>query len=177
MVESPQTLGGIRLYLQAQMQGVGKRRPARIVAHFGLQTVNILNTTPLRLSEVKGISTQKAKNIAEQWQNDVQTRELQIMLRGYGLSTNICLRLIRKYKSEALRIVLEHPYQLCEDFKGIGFKTADSIAIQQGMPLNHPDRIRAILMHVLKSQEQDGHCYTAEDDIRLKACSVFQRMI
>ena len=90
------------------------------------------------------------------------------MLRGYGLSTNICLRLIRKYKSEALRMVLEHPYQLCEDFKGIGFKTADAIAIQQGMPLNHPDRIRAILLHVLQSQEQDGHCYTPEDDIRLK---------
>ncbi len=170
LVESPQTLGGIRLYLQAQMQGVGTKTAARIVAHFGLQTVEILNTTPLRLSEVKGISKNKAQSIAEQWQHDVQTRELQIMLRGYGLSTNICLRLIRKYKSEALRIVLEHPYQLCDDFKGIGFKTADSIAIQQGMPLNHPDRIRAILLHVLKSQEQDGHCYTSEEDIRLKAC-------
>ena len=170
LVESPQTLHGIRLYLKAQMQGVGTKTAERIVAHFGLQTVDILNTTPLRLSEVKGISNQKAQSIAEQWQNDVQTRELQIMLRGYGLSTNICLRLIRKYKSEAMRIVLEHPYQLCEDFKGIGFKTADSIAIQQGMPLNHPDRIRAILLHILRTQEQDGRCYTSEEDIRFKAC-------
>ena len=169
LVESPQTLTGIQLYLRAQMQGVGAKTAARIVAHFGLQTVDVFNTSPLRLSEVKGISKNKAKKIAEQWEQDVQTRELQIMLRGYGLSTNICLRLVRKYKTEALRIVLEHPYKLCQDFKGIGFKTADSIALQQGMALNHPDRIQAILLHVLKTAEQDGHCYTHEDEIRLKA--------
>ena len=169
LVESPQTLKGIQLYLCSQMQGVGPKTAAKIVEHFGLQTIEVLNKTPLRLVKVQGISKNKAQSIAIQWQNDVQTRELEIMLRGYGLSTALCLRLVRKYKSEALRMVLEHPYQLCEEFKGIGFKTADKIALEQGMPLNHPDRITAIILHVLKKQEQDGHCYTLEQEIQIKA--------
>ena len=169
LVESPQTLQGIQLYLCSQMQGVGPKTAAKIVKHFGLQTIEILNKRPLRLAEIQGVSNKKAQSISAQWQNDVQTRELEIMLRGYGLSTSLCLRLVRKYKSEALRMVLEQPYQLCEEFKGIGFKTADKIALEQGMPLNHPNRITAIIMHVLKKQEQDGHCYTLEHEIQLQA--------
>ncbi len=165
LVESPQTLQGIQLYLRSQMQGVGAKTAKRIVETFGLDTIEVLNKTPLRLAEIKGISKKKAHAIAEQWQNDVQTRELEIMLRGYGLSTALCLRLVRKYKTEALRMVLEHPYQLCEEFKGIGFKTADAIALKQGTPLNHPDRIKAIVSHTLKTEEQDGHCYTPEDTL------------
>ncbi len=169
LVESPQTLQGIQLYLRSQMQGVGAKTAQRIVDAFGLDTIEILNKTPLRLAEIKGISKKKAHSISEQWENDVQTRELEIMLRGYGLSTALCLRLVRKYKTEALRMVLEHPYQLCEEFKGIGFKTADAIALKQGTPLNHPDRIKAILSHTLKTEEQDGHCYTPEDTLLQKA--------
>jgi len=169
LVESPQTLKGIQLYLCSQMQGVGPKTAAKIVEYFGLQTIEVLNKTPLQLVKVQGVSKNKAASIAAQWQNDVQTRELEIMLRGYGLSTALCLRLVRKYKSEALRMVLEHPYQLCEEFKGIGFKTADKIALEQGMPLNHPNRITAIIMHVLKKQEQDGHCYTLENEIQIQA--------
>ena len=169
LVDSPQTKSGLQLYLKSQMSGVGAKTAERIVEHFGLETVQILNTAPLRLAEIKGISKKKAEAIAEQWQQDVQTRELEIMLRGYGLGTALCLRLVRKYKSEALRMVLEHPYQLCEEFKGVGFKTADKIALEQGMALDHPERIMAIIQHILKQQEQDGHCYTPEHMLQLAA--------
>ena len=165
LIQSPQTLHGITLYLQSQMSGVGKKTAQRIVEQFGLQTLQVLNESPHRLAEVKGISAKKASRISEQWVQDVQTRELEITLRGYGISLSLCLKLVRKYKSEALQQVLKHPYQLCEDFKGIGFKTADNIALSQGILPTAPQRLLAIVQYALRQSEQNGDCFTHPDDM------------
>lgn len=169
MVDSPKSLRGIILYLTHQIQGIGKSKAQDIVNHFGIQTIHILNTQGHRLSEVKGIGKKTAEKILEQWNRDVRARELEITLRGYGISNSLCIKLIAKYGDDALATIMEDPYTLSIEIKGIGFKTADNIAIAQGLPLDSPQRMKAAIIHLFRQQETLGHCYVGLDCLRKEA--------
>lgn len=139
------------------IKGVGKAMAARIVAHFGEETLTILNTSSMRLTEVAGIGKKKAKDIIESYAEVAEMRELMLFLESYGISSSYAMRLQLNYGAGAIDKLKENPYELASEVKGIGFKTADRIAMAIGMEANAPARLRAGIEYAINKIAAMGH--------------------
>lgn len=171
LVEDPKTLVGLERYLASgAIAGMGPTSARRIVAAFGLETLQILNTAPHRLQEVPGIGPKRQKQIIEQWQRDVVGREVHAMLRGYGVGDAISRRIVETYGEDALVVITEHTYRLATEVRGVGFRTADRIALERGVALDDPSRAEAALVHLLHTAASaEGHCFMPRETLCARA--------
>ncbi len=157
-VKAPKDVLAIERYLgSGAVKGVGAALAARIVRRFGKDTFDIIEREPERLSEVKGISERKAREIGEQLEEKRELRQAMIFLQGYGISINLSVRIYQKYGQEIFRIIKENPYQLADDMEGIGFRTADEIAKRVGIQEDSDFRIRSGILYVLLQAGVKGH--------------------
>ncbi|MFT4979462.1 MAG: exodeoxyribonuclease V alpha subunit, partial [Myxococcota bacterium] len=161
LVEDPRTLRGLELYLSSgAIPNMGPTFARRIVARFGLETLQVLNATPERLREIAGIGPKRLEQIVSHWKKDTIGREVHATLRGYGIGAAITRRIVETYADEALKVITEQPYRLAAEVRGIGFRTADTIARERGIRRDSPERAQAALVHVLReAASSEGHCY------------------
>jgi exodeoxyribonuclease V alpha subunit len=153
----PSTELGIRRYLQGgAIPGVGPALAERIVHRFGTETLSVIEEHPERLCDVPGIGGTRAAAIAQALAERVQHRELIIFLRGHDIPPGLSARIVQQYGDQAMQVVRQQPYRLAEEVRGIGFKKADAIARNQGLALDHPDRLRAGLLHRLRVAASEG---------------------
>jgi exodeoxyribonuclease V alpha subunit len=165
-VVRPDTLIGIEKYLGSGMiKGIGPSYAARIVAHFGLDTLKILEGEPERLREVPGLGRKRVERLAQAWREQRDLHEIMVLLQGHDISAAKALKIYRTYGQETLRIIRENPYRLAEDIWGISFKIADRIAVSLGMPTMDPRRARAGLLFVLREAAGQGHCYLERNEL------------
>ena len=154
----PSDINGIRRYLGSGLiEGVGKIYAKKIVDHFGAQTFHVLSTESSRLLEVEGIGITRATKIKEAWDSQFAIRDIMIFLQTYGVSNGLCIKLYEKYGTDACNILETDPYRVAQEVQGIGFKTADRIAKNIGIPTTHLSRIDAGIMHILSESENNGH--------------------
>ncbi len=166
----PATLEGIRRYLGSGLvKGIGPKTAERIVQHFGMHTLQIIEQDARRLSEVPGLGMQRAALIADAWNEQRAEKHLMIFLQGHGLSTALALKVHRQYGNDALQVVQQDPYRLARDIWGIGFKTADNLAQALGLPLDAPARIGAGIAFCLHESAGNGHVYCPESELVLQA--------
>lgn len=159
-IEAPTTLDGIRRYLgSGVIRGVGPRTAAQLVNHFGLDTIKVLDETPERLRELPGIGRKRAAQILSGWEEQQQIKAIMFFLQSQGVSASLAGKIYKAYGDTAISIVRANPYQLATDIYGVGFKTADQIARQTGVPADSAVRIRAGLLFALESLAGEGHCY------------------
>jgi len=168
---TPTSTEGIRRYLASGMiKGIGPTFAQRIVDKFGEQTLDVIDTESARLREVEGIGEGRRKLIKESWNEQRGIREIMIFLQSHGIGTAKAARIYRQYGADAIAVVKRNPYRLCEDVWGIGFKTADAIALSVGIPHDSEVRARAGLIYTLQSEsEEEGHCFTVDADLLLHA--------
>jgi len=168
---TPTSAEGIRRYLASGMiKGIGPKFAQRIVDKFGERTLDVIDKESGRLREVEGIGEGRRKLIKESWNEQRGVREIMIFLQSHGIGTAKAARIYRQYGADAVAVVKRNPYRLCEDVWGIGFKTADAIALSVGIPHDSEIRARAGLIHTLKAEgEEDGHCFTIDADLLLHA--------
>jgi exodeoxyribonuclease V alpha subunit len=159
----PATLAGIRRYLGSGLiKGIGPRLAVAIVAHFGLQTLDVIENHPARLREVPDIGPKRSRLIALAWEDQKQVKEIMLFLHSHGVSTNLAVKIYKHYGDQALQVVQTDPYRLARDIFGVGFKTADRIAQALGLPPDHPSRIEAGLVYVLNEMSDDGHVFAPQ---------------
>jgi exodeoxyribonuclease V alpha subunit len=176
----PASKEGITRYLGSGLiKGIGPKKAQRIVEHFGEQTLAIIEQQPERLSEVKGISTKDREQIEKSWAEQGEIKELHLFLQEHNVSMNLATRIYKKYGQESIRVVRENPYKLAKDKIGIGFRTADAIAIAIAEKLGRlPDdnyRILAGLIYVLtQAADDEGHCFLPENELIRRASDVLQ---
>ena len=151
------------------IKGIGQALAARILKKFGDDTLRVLNEEPERLAEVKGISENKARTIALQIEERSQLQNAMIFMSGYGISLNMSLKIYQHYGESLYLILQENPYRLAEDIEGIGFKTADEIAMQAGIRKNSPNRIKSGILYVLSSNLTSGSVYMPVDRLTAEA--------
>lgn len=168
---TPTSAEGIRRYLASGMiKGIGPKFAQRIVDKFGEQTLDVIDKESGRLREVEGIGDERHKRIRESWTEQRGVREIMIFLQSHGIGTAKASRIYRQYGADAIAIVKRNPYRLCEDVWGIGFKTADNIALSVGIPHDSEVRARAGLIYTLQVEADDGgHCFTNDADLLLHA--------
>ncbi|MDE7107130.1 MAG: ATP-dependent RecD-like DNA helicase [Clostridiales bacterium] len=170
----PHTVYGIIKFLGSGLiEGVGEKTSARIAEKFGSKTIDVMENTPERLAEVKGISAAKAKKIAAAFNDLRAERDAIMFLAGYGISVNLAMKLYSVYGAATVATVKTNPYILIEDVGGIGFLTADKIAQSMGVDMLGEFRMRAGLVYALKTAcEKEGNTYLPRDKCFTAAKSV-----
>ena len=155
----PTTEAGVIAFLASGViHGVGPELAQRIVARFGDKTMQVLDTEGARLSEVSGIGPKRMTAIRESWKEQKVIRNLMVFLGQHGISPNKAMRIYRDLGEDALRIVKENPYVLAHDVDGIGFITADQIALKISPELRESEhRIGAGVIYVLEKAKMEGH--------------------
>ena len=147
---TPQTLAGLELWLgSAGIPGVGERMAGKVVKHFGMDALRLLDTNPARLREVKGLGRARADAIAARWAEDREGRAAAVALRGMGLSARLVERVRSRYGARTQSVVVNTPYRLAEEISGIGFRIADGLAAANGIGQADPARARAAVSHLL----------------------------
>lgn len=163
-VLQPTSVAGIERFLASgAVKGVGPVTAARIVEAFGTDTLEILGTYPERLAQVRGISAKKAAAIGESYSQLSGLRELMVFLEAHGVSSGYAARLQATYGATVITRIKENPYSLAEDITGIGFKTADRIAMAMGMEHDCEERLRAGIAYALTQAAGVGHTCVPEE--------------
>ncbi len=157
----PSSVHGIRKYLGSGLvPGIGKVYANKIVDHFGEDTLRVISEESALLRKVPGIGKSRAVAIKKAWDDQRAVREVMMFLQTYGVSPRQCLRLVNQYGNEAPVILRNEPYRVAGEIDGIGFKTADKIAINLGYANDSPPRLDAGILFALRELESEGHtCY------------------
>ena len=159
-VVAPEGADAIERYLAGgAIKGVGPSLAKRIVKKFKADTFRIIEEEPERLAEVKGISINMAMSIAEQAEMKKGMREAVMFMQEYGIGAGLANRIYEKYGPALYTILKSNPYRLAEDIDGIGFRTADSIAVKMGIAPDDKYRIRCGLLYVLSQGALEGHTW------------------
>jgi len=170
LVEDPRTRRGLELYLAGgAVKGLGPALARRIVDQFGLETLRVLEHEPDRLREVQGIGTKRLEEIIAHWERDRVGREVTVMLRGHGLGAAVTRRVLEAWGTDAIRIVTRDPYRLAAEIRGVAFRTADGIALANGLTKDDPRRAEAAVRSLLDASSTEGHTYLPEGELILRA--------
>lgn len=163
----PQTEEAIEKYLASGIiKGVGPATAARIVKAFGKDTLDIINFRPQMLAEVKGISLDKAIKIGRSFDEQKGLRNIVMFLQEFGISPSCCIKIHKAFGDRAVNEIKQNPYRLSDDIFGIGFKTADRIAMSLGIDPASKFRICSGIKHVLSQAAANGHTYFPEDKLK-----------
>jgi exodeoxyribonuclease V alpha subunit len=165
-LKKPATSAALEKYLGSGLiKGVGPKTARRIVDHFGKDTLDVFEEEIGKLVEVPGIAKKKLKMIESAWIEHRAIRQVMIFLQGHGISTLFAVRIYKQYGDQAIALVTENPYRLAVDFYGIGFFSADKVAISLGLAPDGKQRLMAAVRHVLAAGRDQGHCYLTANQI------------
>src|SRR3954469_24452490 len=160
----PHTAEGIAKYLGSGLvRGIGPRFARRIVDVFGDRTLDVIDQSPTFLAEVKGIGPKLIEKIRRSWVEQQAVRSIMVFLHSYGIGTARAVRIYREYGEQAIEVVKQNPYRLSTDIWGVGFQTADALALKFGLPRDSPFRAQAAVRHVLGEAQSDGHVGLPEE--------------
>ncbi|GAA0785039.1 ATP-dependent RecD-like DNA helicase [Hathewaya limosa] len=156
----PKTLTGIEKYLASGIiSGIGPVTAKKIVSHFKEETLDVLDNDIDRLAEIEGIGKKKIKLIYESYSRQRECRNIMIFLQPYGMTANQCVKVYNKYGISGIDIIKQNPYKLVEDIVGVGFKTADKIALNLGIEKNSPYRIKSGIKYLVNEFCLLGNTY------------------
>ena len=171
----PATTQGIQRYLGSGLiKGIGPVMAERMVSHFGVDIMHVIENSPGRLIEVEGLGPKRTAMITAAWAEQKAIKEVMVFLQGVGVSTSLAVRIYKKYRDDAISVVRDQPYRLAADVWGIGFKTADTIAAAVGIARDSPERIKAGLAYTLSEAADEGHCYLPAPNLLADAAKILE---
>lgn len=170
----PATVEGIRRYLGSGLiRGVGPVTAERVVDHFGLDTLTVIDEEPERLGEVAGVGPKRAAVIARAWREQRQIQQIMLFLQSHGVATGLAIRIYKAYGDQSADVVRQDPYRLAREVFGIGFLSADRIAQGLGLAKDAPARIEAGLSFALSGLANEGHCFAP----RARLCAAASQLL
>lgn len=156
----PATVAGIEKYLGSGLiRGVGPVTAKRIVKHFGVETLTMIEEQPDRLNEVPGVGRVRTQMITKAWEEQKAIKEVMLFLQSHGVSTSLATKIYKFYGDNAIGVVRQDPYRLARDIFGIGFLTADRIAQSMGLAPDAPERVAAGIAYALNQATDEGHVF------------------
>ena len=166
----PASAGALEKYLGSGLiPGVGPKIAHRIVRHFGERTLRVFEEDMDQLTQVPGIADRKLAAIRAAWEEHRAVREVMLFLQEHGISTLFAVRIFKQYGDRAITLVREDPYRLARDIYGIGFFSADRVALSLGFSPDSVLRVQAAIRHLLSAAREQGHCYLQRAQITAQA--------
>ena len=163
---APSSVEGIEKYLGSGMiRGIGPVYASKLVRAFGEKVFDVIEAEPERLREVTGIGKVRAKRITDAWAEQKVVREIMVFLHSHGVGTARAVRIFKTYGADAVEVMTENPYRLARDIRGIGFVTADAIAMKLGIEKTAMVRVRAGIGYALTEAMDEGHCGLPEEEL------------
>ena len=163
---APSSIDGIEKYLGSGMiRGIGPVYAKKMVKAFGEKVFDVIEAEPDRLREVTGIGAVRAKRITDAWAEQKIVREIMVFLHSHGVGTARAVRIFKTYGADAVQVMTENPYRLARDIRGIGFKSADAIAMRLGIEKTAMIRLRAGISYALTQAMDEGHCGLPTDQL------------
>jgi exodeoxyribonuclease V alpha subunit len=173
--ELPASVYGIRKYLGSGLvAGIGRVYANKIVDAFGTDTFRVLSEESARLRSVPGIGRKRAAAIKLAWDGKRTERELYIFLQTYGVSPSQCVKLVKQYGPQAKAVLTGEPYRVAREIEGIGFRTADRIAINLGFANDAPPRLDAGILYAMETLQEEGHTAIGEERLRDHATEMLE---
>lgn len=167
----PSTDRGVEKFLSSGLiTGIGPVLAKRIIRHFGTKTMEVLSKTPDKLKEVEGIGVIKLQEIKKSWNEHEDIRDLIIFLQEHGISTTLATKIYQQYGDKSFHVLKTNPYQACHDIWGIGFKTADQVALKLGISPDSPERVKAYIYYLLEKDNEQGHVFSFRKDLQKDCC-------
>ncbi len=155
----PDTLAGIERYLSSGLlRGIGAHFAKKMVAQFGTRVFDVIEHTPNDLLKIPQFGKRRLQMVIDSWHDQKQAREAVLFLQQHGVSLAKAMRIYKTYGAQTIDKVQTNPYALAFDVNGIGFKSADELALQLGFARHSPERALAAIDHVLQTFCQEGHC-------------------
>jgi len=175
-ITAPTTLSAIEKYLGSGLiRGIGPSTAKLIIKAFGENALHILDENPGRLTEVPGIGSKKAAMILESYAQQMSMRRVLVFLQNYGLSPNLAMKIAKYYGEETIHVIKQNPYSLVTDIEGVGFLTADRIALSMGMDVASEFRIRSALYYLLmEAAHNGGHTYLPRKALTERATALLR---
>ncbi len=171
----PATAFAIEKYLGSGLiKGIGPVMAKRMVTLFGIETLNKIEHAPKELLKVDGIGKVRIEKIQRAWAEQREIRRVMLFLQERGVSPTFAVKIFKTYGNNAIEVVEANPYRLATDIWGIGFKTADKIAMQMGMAQDGEPRIRAGLLYTLSEATDYGHLYLPEPKLIRSAVKILE---
>ena len=171
----PATVFGIEKYLGSGLiKGVGPKYAKKIVAQFGIETLEVIETDISRLQEVDGIGKKRIQMIRDSWERQKEIKKVMLFLQDHGVSTSFAAKIYRQYGNESLDKMKENPFQMADDIWGIGFKTADGIAQKLGFAKEAYVRLRSGIMYTLSNLADEGHVFAYQEQLIAKAAELLE---
>ena len=171
----PSSVEGIEKYLGSGMiRGIGPVYARKLVRAFGEKVFDVIEAEPGRLREVTGIGKVRAKRIVGAWAEQKVVREIMVFLHSHGVGTARAVRIFQTYGANAVEVITENPYRLARDIRGIGFVTADAIAMKLGIEKTAMVRVRAGIGYALTEAMDEGHCGLPEEELEPLAAKLLE---
>ena len=163
----PASAAGIEKYLASGLiKGIGPKFAQRLVAKFGDKTLEVIDKDPKSLFEVDGVGPRRVQLIIEAWQDQKEIARVMLFLKSKDVSTAFAVKIYKAYGNQALEKMEENPYRLVDDIWGVGFKTADQIALKLGLAADAPARVKAAIQFVLTDITNEGHLYLEVTEVK-----------
>ncbi len=173
--KQPATAAALEKYLGSGLiRGVGPKTAKKIVRHFGDKTLEVFEKNIEKLTDVPGIAEKKRRTISSAWAEHRAVRNIMMFLQSHGISTLFAVRIYKHYGDDAIETVMANPYRLADDFYGIGFLSADRVALSMGLDAASDQRIMAGIRHVLGAGRQFGHCFLFYEQIERQVKELLQ---
>ncbi|HEY9839857.1 MAG TPA: ATP-dependent RecD-like DNA helicase [Candidatus Obscuribacterales bacterium] len=171
----PATVTGLQKYLASGLiRGVGPITAKRMVKAFGTEIIDIIENEPDRLLEVPLIGPRKRDLIVKSWDEHKEIQNIMVFLQDHGVSTAYAVKIYKRYGNASIEVVRQNPWQLAADVWGIGFKTADRLARNLAITLDHPARLEAGLTHALNKATEEGHVYLLRAELFSRAATLLE---
>lgn len=169
----PDSEEGMERYLGSGLiEGIGPAYAKRLLERFGPKVFDVIENESAKLESVEGIGTKRRQEIRASWMKQKMVHSIMMFLHQHGIGTARAQRIYKTYGDEALELLRKNPYRLAADIRGIGFKTADEIAIHMGVEAHAPERLRAGLLHTLETAAGNGHCCLPLPEMMMQAAKL-----
>lgn len=172
-IEVPQSEKGLEKYLSSGViTGIGDKKARQLIDEFGDSVLDIIRYDPMQLTKISGIGKKTALTISESFNENQDVMEVIMFLGKYGLPSNYAMRIYKIYKENTISIIKENPYKVISDVPGMGFKSADHIAMQMGIDFDSPFRIMWGIKFALQTCYNDGHMFYKEEELLEKVLKI-----
>jgi exodeoxyribonuclease V alpha subunit len=171
----PSSILGLKKYLGSGLiKGIGKVYAQKMVDHFGVAILDIIDKTPERLAEIEGIGPKRIEQITTAWHDQKEISTIMVFLQDKGISPVFATKIYKQYRQESIALLQENPYRLAEDIWGIGFKSADKVAQNLGFQKDSIKRIKAGIIHTISQATNSGHLYVELEELKKQTIEILE---